>query len=241
MYYAEEDFLPLSGIQHFAFCRRQWALIHIEQQWDENLRTIEGEILHDKAHDNFFDEKRGGVIISRGMPIFSHTLGARGVCDVVEFRENKSGINIPGREGLYLPVPVEYKRGKPKETDEDNLQLAAQALCLEEMFACSIPAGYLYYGETRHRTKVTLDPELRQRVIDMFTEMHEMFARRYTPKVKTGKQCRACSIAGLCLPRLCKNRSAISYIQEHLGRVCHEKTTQHAVCHFPECISFARR
>ncbi|HEX2938663.1 MAG TPA: CRISPR-associated protein Cas4 [Ruminiclostridium sp.] len=216
MYYDENDFLSLSGIQHFAFCRRQWALIHIEQQWSDNLRTVEGEILHDRAHDDYFNEKRGSVIISRGMPIFSHTLGARGICDIVELHESKKGINISGREGLYLPVPVEYKRGKPKETDEDLAQLAAQTICLEEMLACKIPQGYLYYGETKHRIKAALDAPLRERVIGMFTEMHEMYDRRYTPKVKTGRQCRACSLAEICLPKLCKNKSAAAYIRGHL-------------------------
>lgn len=216
MYYSEDDFLSLSGIQHFAFCRRQWALIHIEQQWGENLRTVEGEILHERAHDDTFAEKRSGVIISRGMPIFSHSLGARGVCDIVELHATPDGVNISGRPGRYLPVPVEYKRGKPKETDEDLLQLTAQAICLEEMLVCSIPEGYLYYGETKHRTKVMLDEALRDQVMGMFTEMHELYNRRYTPKVKTGKRCHACSLADICLPRLCRNSSALVYIRGRL-------------------------
>lgn len=216
MYYAEEDFLALSGIQHFAFCRRQWALIHIEQQWNDNLRTVEGEILHERAHDEFFTEKRGGVIVSRGMPVFSQSLGVRGVCDIVELHADKDGVPVFGRDGLYLPVPVEYKRGKPKEGDEDALQLAAQAICMEEMFVCRVPEGSLYYGETKHRTKINIDTGLRTRVSEMFREMHELYHRRYTPKVKTGKQCRACSLADLCLPKLCKSKSARRYIH---GRI----------------------
>lgn len=213
MYYSEDDFLALSGIQHFAFCRRQWALIHIEQQWSENLRTVEGKILHERAHDEHFTEKRGGVVVSRSMPVFSHTLGARGLCDIVELHEDRDGVNIAGRQEKYLPAPVEYKRGKPKEGEEDVLQLAAQAICLEEMLVCSVPEGYLYYGETRHRTKVLLNETVRERVKEMFAEMHELYDRRYTPKVKTGKQCRACSLADICLPRLCRNKSALSYIR----------------------------
>jgi CRISPR-associated exonuclease Cas4 len=186
MGYLEEDFLSLSGIQHFSFCRRQWALIHIEQQWAENLRTVEGEILHEKAHDGYRAEKRSDVI------------------------------KIFGREGLFLPVPVEYKRGSPKETEEDVLQLTAQAMCLEEMLLCGIPEGYLFYGETNHRIKIGFDDAVRQKVIMMFKEMHELYDRRYTPKVKTGKHCRACSLADICLPKLCRDKSALQYIQSHI-------------------------
>jgi CRISPR-associated exonuclease Cas4 len=214
--YNEDDLLSLSGIQHFAFCRRQWALIHIEQQWSENLRTVEGEILHEKAHDGYSAEKRNDVIISRGMPVFSNALGVRGVCDIVELHKDKNGVNIFGRDGLYLPVPIEYKRGSPKETEEDVLQLTAQTMCLEDMLLCGIPVGYLYYGETKHRTKIVFDDEIRQKVIELFKEMHEMYERRYTPKVKTSNRCRACSLADICLPKLCRGKSASQYVQSHL-------------------------
>ena len=115
MEYREEDFLSLSGLQHFSFCRRQWALIHIEQQWQENLRTVEGALLHQKAHGPFVTEKRGDLLISRGMPVFSRSLGVNGVCDVVELRAAPDGVPIAGRGGRYLPMAVEYKRGSPKE------------------------------------------------------------------------------------------------------------------------------
>jgi CRISPR-associated exonuclease Cas4 len=154
MEYNEEDFLMLSGIQHFAFCRRQWALIHIEQQWQENVRTVEGNILHESAHKDDFNERRGNVVITRGMPVYSRTLGINGVCDVVEFHADSSGVSIFEREGTYLPIPIEYKHGKPKEDDMDALQLCAQAMCIEEMMLCHIDAGYLYYGETRHRHRI---------------------------------------------------------------------------------------
>lgn len=217
--YDEEDFLLLSGIQHFAFCRRQWALAYIEMQWNENLRTVEGHILHEKAHDGFSSEKRGDVITSRGMPIFSRTLGANGVCDIVELRLDENGITLAGREGRYLPVPVEYKRGKPKEGDEDTLQLAAQAICLEEMLLCSVPYGYLYYGETNHRTRVEIDGVLRTKVYAAFTEMHELYERRYTPRVKPTKACNACSLRDLCLPKLLKVVSAGDYLKNRIEEV----------------------
>ena len=151
--YREEDFLQLSGIQHFVFCRRQWALSYIEMQWQENVRTAEGRILHEKAHDPSLKEKRGDLLIVRAMPIHSWEMGVSGECDVVEFHKVKDGIQLAGKEGLYKAVPVEYKRGRPKTDDSDILQVAAQAMCLEEMLCCKIPKGYIYYGETKHRVR----------------------------------------------------------------------------------------
>lgn len=219
MEYKEEDFLLLSGIQHFAFCRRQWALIHIEQQWQENLRTIEGEILHEKTHDNTIKEKRGDLIISRGMPVFSRSLGLTGSCDVVELHRSPEGVNIFGRFGTYIPVPVEYKRGKPKEDDSDALQLCAQVMCLEEMLLCEIKEAYLFYGETKHRLKILLDQGLRERVKSIAKEMHELYDRRHTPKVKPSKSCKACSLIELCMPKLCKNPSVTEYIRKNILEV----------------------
>lgn len=211
--YTEDEYLQLSGIQHFAFCRRQWALIHIEQLWAENLRTVEGDLLHERAHDDFFSERRKDLKISRGLRIFSARLGVSGACDIVEFHMNPNGVTLTGEEGRWLPVPIEYKRGSPKEHDADRLQLCAQAICLEEMLACEIPAGYLYYGETRHRQKVELTKELREQVCSILEEMHLLYRRRYTPKVKPGKFCNACSLKELCLPKLCRSLSAVEYIK----------------------------
>ena len=214
--YKEEDFLSLSGIQHFVFCRRQWALIHIEQQWEENLRTVEGNLLHKNAHDGYTVEKRGTIIISRGMPIFSRELGINGVCDIVEFYSDDNGVEIFGRDGKYKVYPVEYKRGEPKESDADVLQLVAQAICLEEMLCCEINEGSIFYGETRRRLKVIIDKPLRDRVKIILKEMHEMYNRRFTPKVKTSKSCNACSLKDICLPKLCKNKSAKEYISNNI-------------------------
>lgn len=218
MEYEEEDFLPLSGIQHYVFCKRQWALIHIEQEWEENVRTVEGSILHERAHDLSLKEKRGDVITSRAMPVFSKTLGIRGICDVVELRKNPQGVTIFGHEGKFLPYPVEYKRGKPKDsTDADVLQLTAQAMCLEEMLLCKITEGALFYGEINRRQKIVLEQSFRDRVTDMCWEMHQLFERRHTPKVKTGKSCKACSLAEICLPKLCGRISATEYIERNLS------------------------
>ncbi len=214
MDYKEEDYLMLSGIQHYAFCRRQWALIHIEKQWEENVRTVEGHLVHERAHDKLLSETRGNILISRGMPIYSASLGTSGDCDVVEFHKSREGITLTGKEGLYKVIPIEYKKGKEKEEDADLLQLAAQAVCLEEMLCCSIPIGYLYYHETRRRTEVAINEELRNKVVEMFAEMHQMLERRYTPKVKRAKRCNACSLKNICLPQLCSSSSVQDYINK---------------------------
>ena len=210
--YKEDDFLMLSGIQHFKFCKRQWALIHIEQQWAENIRTVKGNLLHEKAHNGTATEKRGDIIISRALPIHSRTLGASGECDVVEFHKNSNGINITGQQGKFKIYPVEYKKGSPKKGNEDISQLVAQAICLDEMFCCDIEIGYLYYGETKRRLKVDITEELKTDVRNCFKEMHQLYERRYTPKVKRSKSCNACSLKNICLPILFKKQSAVSYI-----------------------------
>lgn len=211
--YHEDDFLQLSGIQHFAFCRRQWALAYIELQWTENLRTVEGRLLHERAHDGSIAEKRGDLIVSRAMPVHSRELGISGECDVVEFHRTADGVSLAGREGLYSVVPVEYKKGKPKENEIDILQLTAQAMCLEEMLCCSVPVGYLYYGETRHRVEIVISDELKDETRAMFQEMHQYYDRNYTPKVKRSKSCNACSLKDLCLPSLNGKKSVSEYIE----------------------------
>lgn len=230
--YTPEDLLPLSGIQHFLFCRRQWALIHVEMQWKENALTAEGRIMHQRADDPFFTETRNGVVIARSVPVASYTLGLSGVCDVVEFaplrlppsslkmggeKEGGEGVRLPHREGFYLPAPVEYKRGKPKREPVDEAQLCAQAMCLEEMLSVTIPRGYLYYGQTRHREAVEFTSQLRTLVQEMSAEMHNYFSRGYTPKVKTHKGCRSCSLADICLPVLQeKVITASRYIKQNI-------------------------
>ncbi|GAP10220.1 CRISPR-associated exonuclease, Cas4 family [Bellilinea caldifistulae] len=213
--YTSDDLLPLSGIQHFMFCRRQWALIHVEQQWRENTFTAEGRLLHQRVDDPFFTETRNGVIIARSVPVASYRLGLSGICDVVEFSESEVGVNLPGRQGTFLPVPVEYKRGRPKSTPVDEVQLCAQAICLEEMLSVAIPVGYLYYAKTRHRTPVELTDKLRQLVDKISAEMHAYYERGYTPRVRTSRACRSCSLAEICLPRLQEKSMPVSrYIHQ---------------------------
>ncbi len=212
----EEDYLQLSGIQHFRFCRRQWALIHIEHQWEENLRTTEGELMHEHAHDSGIKETRGSIITTHNMRVFSASLGISGNCDIVEFHQSASGIQIDGKAGLFQPYPIEYKRGKPKEHDSDFLQLCAQAMCLEEMLCCDIPKGAFYYGELRKRVVAEFTSSSRDEVKKCLEEMHQLYQRGYTPKVKPSKSCNACSLKELCLPKLLRNRSVADYMRSRL-------------------------
>ena len=212
----DRDPLMLSGIQHFAYCRRQWALIHIEQQWAENERTVAGDIMHRRAHDAQQIELRGDKLTMRGVRIRSDVMNITGVCDIVEYRRKPEGIELFGYEGKWSVYPVEYKRGEPKLHDADELQLCAQAMCLEEMLLCRIEEGSLFYGETRRRERVVFTDELRRRVRQMFAEMHQYFLRGYTPAAKPDKGCNACSLKDICLPVLNQNRSAAEYLRNML-------------------------
>ncbi len=190
--YAEGDLLPLSGLQHLAFCERQWGLIHIEQAWEENRLTAEGRLLHERA-DEPEVETRPGVRIVRALSLRSLRLGLSGRADVVEF---------PRAGCTGAPAPVEYKRGKPKDFDWDEVQLCAQGLCLEEMLGASIPSGALYYGLPRRRTEVEFTAELRLRVETLSRRMHELFALGVTPPPRFEPKCRQCSLEDVCQPKL---------------------------------------
>lgn len=211
-----DEYLQMSGIQHFAFCRRQWALAYMEMQWNENLRTAEGRLDHTRCHDDSLTEKRGDLLIVRGMRVVSHRLRLSGNCDVVEFRRHPGGISLQQYEGTWLPFPVEYKHGSSKASDADRLQLCAQAMALEEMLACDVPQGALFYMETRQRELVDISPKLRETAGKMAAEMNDYFRRGYTPKVRPGTFCNACSLKDLCLPKLCRRLHAGVYIQEHI-------------------------
>lgn len=211
-----DDSLAISGLQHFSFCRRQWALIHIEGLWSENYLTVSGALMHKRAHDEKAREHRGDLIIERGLGVSSRRLGLHGVCDVVEFRQAPNGFPLPGEPGLWSAAPVEYKRGRPKANDADRLQLCAQALCLEEMLCTDIPEGFLYYGQTRSRESVALDAGLRARVQEMTQEMWSLVRAGHTPRARAGRACGSCSLKTECLPSLEHRESVASYVGRHV-------------------------
>ena len=213
----DDEYLLISGIKHFKFCRRRWALVHIEQQWEENALTVSGHLMHETVHDAGFTEKRGRLLLSRGMPIRSDTLRIQGTCDMVELiRDDETGVSLHGREGRYRIYPVEYKRGKPDENGADLWHLCAEALCLEEMFITDIPEGAVYYGELRRRIPYSFTDELRQNVKNAVMEMNDYMRRGYTPRVKPQKACRSCSMRELCQPELDKKGSVKDYMERML-------------------------
>lgn len=215
--YSEDDYLMLSGIQHFQFCRRQWALIHIEQQWAENVRTVEGNYVHRVVDEPLTREKRGDKLTVRSLPVHSRELGITGVCDVVEFIRDPAGVPLAGEEGLYIPYPIEFKRGKPKRDDSDRSQIIAQLLCLEEMLACELSLGFIFYNEIKHRVEVPITEADKEQVKRNIAEMHHYFRKSYTPKAKAGPHCDSCSLNIICLPEMLGKRSVSSFIESRLS------------------------
>lgn len=220
MTYHDDDDLLLSGIQHMAFCERQWALIHIEQVWAENVRTVEGKHLHERADDPFFDETRKNLRIVRSMPVISQRLGLRGVTDVVEFYQSETFIEgrtcaLKDRPGWWQPVPVEYKRGKPKPDERDAVQVCAQAMALEEMLGVAIPEGAVFYAQVRRREALSIDEPLRSYTTKLAMRMHELVRQGITPRAPKGKHCSQCSLLEQCQPQwMLKHRSVAHYIDK---------------------------
>jgi CRISPR-associated exonuclease Cas4 len=187
--FTDDQLLPLSALQHYLFCPRQTALIHLEQAWADNRFTAEGNTLHNKAHDGH-DESRPGVRITRSLPIVSRRLGIAGQCDIVEFHADGT------------VIPVEYKRGKPKAHDADRAQLCAQAICLGEMLGVGIAEGFLFYGQRKRRTVVEFGAALRQLVASTADALHELMASRVTPAAEyEPRRCDSCSLIELCQPK----------------------------------------
>jgi CRISPR-associated exonuclease Cas4 len=218
--FSEDDLLPLSALQHLLFCQRQCALIHIEGLWDENRLTALGKRLHERAHREGERELRGDVCIARGVRLRSLRLGLAGKADVVEFhRLDAAGVPLAGVPGLWRPFPVEYKRGRPKRNRCDEVQLCAQALCLEEMLGTDVPAGALFYGTTRRRFDVALGAALRAETEDAARRLHAMIGSGVTPRIAREPKCDHCSLAALCLPEATgPARSAARYTRDALRR-----------------------
>lgn len=213
--YADEELLLLSGIQHFAFCTRQWALIHIEQQWAENVKTIEGKHLHERVDDPFLNNSDSQLVVWRSVNLISRQLGFTGRADVVEFKKSLSGVELPSKKGRWTPYPVEYKRGKPKPDERDEVQLCAQAICMEEMFETTIDEGALYYAEIRRRDVVPFTLELREKVAQYAKEMHQLFRHANTPPPIYKSHCKSCSLFDICLP---KNIDSSNTVSNYLKR-----------------------
>ena len=213
--YTESDLLPLSGLQHLAFCERQWALIHLEQQWLENRLTAEGRQMHERAHEQK-EQWRDGLHISRALSVRSLRLGLVGVVDVVEFQ--------PKPKGASRPFPIEYKRGRPKPDRCDEVQLCAQAMCLEEMLDVEVPCGAIFYGQPRRRMKVSFDISLRTETEVLAQRLHALYDARVTPPAQYAPKCDRCSLFNVCLPPAAgEQRSVTKYLKRALSAALEEK------------------
>ena len=222
--YNDDDMLIVSGIQHFRFCPRQWALIHIEQQWADNRLTAEGHILHKHVNDPFYRQKCGDYISLRSVSIASHQLGFYGVTDMVELHptaEKENSIKHPIYPGLWKPYPIEYKHGHPKRNEVDEVQLAAQVMCLEEQYNITIPYGAFFYAEIRQRVEVVINDQLRSIVRDCAEKMHNIFQSGKLPSITQGKYCANCSLKDICMPQLSECTKVSHYLKKNL----YEETT----------------
>ena len=210
-YTDEDDLIMISALQHYAFCPRQCALIHVEQVWDENRFTAEGRIMHERVHKTE-GESRGPVRIGRGVALRSLRLGLIGKADVVEFHRQP--------DNSWLPFPVEYKRGKPKKDDCDKIQLCAQAICLEEMLSLKIIRGALFYGKTRRRLDVVFDETIRQKTEGAAKKARELIESNITPEPAFSKKCQSCSLVSQCLPKaMGKKRSVKRYLSKAMSNL----------------------
>ena len=205
--YSEDHLLPLSALQHYLFCRRQCALIHIEQVWQENFFTAQGRNLHERV-DKSGQRPGRDCRVEYSVALRSYRLGLVGKADVVEFHKRQTE-----GKALWIPYPVEYKRGRPKEKDWDRVQLCAQALCLEEQLEMEVAEGALFYGRTRRREKVIFDKALREKTIAASTGLHDFLAAGITPPAKYSKRCRSCSLIDACMPRLSGKDRVRKYIE----------------------------
>jgi len=205
----DADLIALSALQHYLYCPRQCALIHIEQAWAENIATAEGRVAHDRVHA-VESEVRRGVRTVTGMPLRSDRLGVTGIADVVELHR--------AADGVWHPVPVEHKRGRPKAHRADEVQLCAQAMALEEMFAVEITAGALFYGQPRRRTAVTFDPALRALTQEVAVATHVLIAGGRTPRIGyEKKRCDGCSLIEICRPQTTgAQRSAAAWLEAQI-------------------------
>ena len=219
--YTEDELLPLSGIQHYVFCPRQWYLIHVECLWEENHLTMQGHHLHERVHQPEQSQRRGNVVTLRSVPLASSQLGLYGYSDAVELHPASESTGAcfthPKYPGRWNPLPIEYKRGHSKWYDADRIQLCAESICLEEAYQLVIPRGYLYYGEEKHREEVSFTSELRDRTQAVAEEMHRLYQEKHSipPKLKS-KACRSCSLLHQCLPELAALTTVKSYLRRLL-------------------------
>lgn len=224
MSYSEDEMLMLSGIQHFVFCSRQWALIHIEQQWADNVLTTEGDLLHKNVDNPAYRQKNGDTITLRSMAIASKKLGLYGFADAIELKPTDNALNAiqhPRYAGYWMPIPIEYKRGKAKTNRCDEVQAAAQAMCLEEMYNIQISQCMLYYGSANTRKVIELEQPLREYTQACANEMHRIYRTGQTPQAEWSPRCQNCSIKDICMPKI----QLLKHVEVYLKKELYAETT----------------
>lgn len=214
--FAQDDWLMLSEIQHFLFCPRQWALISINQQWNDNVLTVEGTLQHENVDDSFYRLCNSGRLTLRRVPLASAQMGVSGFSDAIELiPATGKGMKIDGYPGLWTPYPIEFKHGQPKEGYCDEAQLAAQVMCLEEMYGLSLDEGALFYAKTRRRQTVKINDELREITRNSFLDMHDMLSRGKIPEAVPSAKCAGCSLIDICMPYSGHGKDVSNYLKKY--------------------------
>lgn len=214
--FSEDEYLMLSALQHYYFCPRQCALIHLEQSWAENYHTMAGNIMHEHIHSDIHESRKDIMKIS-SLRLFSKEFGIVGSSDLVEFHKSAYGVKIPGRNGLWNVVPIEYKKGKEKKDSVDKVQLCSQAICLEEMLKTKIEKGFLFYGTSHRRVEVEFSEDLRVVTCRTIENIHKLFKSEKTPLGKYSKKCNSCSFFDMCMPKSAgKGKSVKLYLKKYI-------------------------
>lgn len=223
--YSDEDLLMISGLQHLCFCERQWVLIHMEQEWNENVLTIEGRHLHDTVHEQGV-ESRGNIRLVRGLRLRSLKLGLYGVADMVEFHRDERGVFLPNlsKSAKWLPYPVEYKRGRKRYDRADEVQVCAQSMCLEEMLNVSLCQAAIYYGQPRRRSVIELSLDLRDEVERLCNRARALYSGAEQPHYTTGSYCKSCSVCDICMQGTNKGDTSSKYIKSIIREIIGEHT-----------------
>jgi CRISPR-associated exonuclease Cas4 len=219
MPYSDDDCIAISGLQHLAFCKRQWGLIHLNQEWAENYLTAQGKIMHERV-DSGYQEFRRGVKQFSGLHVRNMELGLYGRMDVLEIEQTEvPHVEIPWIKlrGNWRLRPVEFKHGKPKDHNADLIQLCAQALCLEEMTGLSVNEGSIFYCELRRRAEFEFDKDIRTETIELAKDAHRLIASGKVPEAEVNHNCKSCSLMGFCQPNIGNQKKLKDYYQELFG------------------------
>lgn len=214
----QDERLPISFIKQFIYCKRRFALMSIDNEWSDNHKIIEGNILHEKVDNPFIKESRGNMFFSRSVPVYSEKLNVQGICDIIEFKKSENGIKVGNKKGLWDINPIEYKNGKVEKSNADFYQLCTVAMCLEEMFDVTIKFGEIYYGKLKRRHLVEFSSELTEKIFFAIKEMQEIIKLSVLPAKDKNQNCSLCSLYDICMPNIFDNKSKIEMTMSKLKK-----------------------